>query len=91
MLTQEEQEACIDKEGLFGILSNRFKPWYNEMIKSLQFHKLVRQQNESPEEWMGTVKISGTECNYNDLDRQLKQQFICALNDNNIMIEIIVS
>ena len=33
-VTQAEQEVC-DTEGLFEILSNKFKPQYNETIKSL--------------------------------------------------------
>ena len=34
------------------------------------------------------LKISATECNYNDINRQLKEQFIHGLN-NGIMVEII--
>ena len=59
------------------------------MIKLLQFYKLVRQQNESIEEWMGILRISTTECNCNDIDRHLKEQFIHSLNDNGMMVEII--
>ena len=33
-LTQEEQEACNDKKGLFKTLNKNFKPQYNETIKS---------------------------------------------------------
>ena len=46
------------------------------MIKSLKFYILVKQQNESVEKWMGRLRISATRCNYNDIDRQLKEQFI---------------
>ena len=42
-LTQEEQEAYDDEEGLFELLSSRFKQQYDEMIKLLQFHKLFKQ------------------------------------------------
>ena len=33
--------------------------------------------------------MSATECNYNDIDRELKVQFIQSLNDNCMMVEII--
>ena len=56
------------------------------MIKSVQFHKLVRQQNESTEKRMGRLRISATECSYNDIDGQLKEQYIHGLNDNGMMV-----
>ena len=49
----------------------------------------IRQQNESTERWMGRLRILGTECNYNDIDRQLKEQLIHSLTDSGIMVEII--
>ena len=36
-LTQEEQEAYNNKKDLFDTLNRKFKPQYNETIKSLQF------------------------------------------------------
>ena len=35
-----EKETCNTLKGLFETLSNKFKPQYNETIKSLQFRKL---------------------------------------------------
>ena len=49
-LTDEEQEACNLEKGLFDTLNRKFKPLYNETIKSLKFCKLIRQSNESIEE-----------------------------------------
>ena len=40
-LTQEEQEACNDEKDQFKIQNKKFKPQYNETIKSPQFHKLT--------------------------------------------------
>ena len=39
-LMTTEKEMCNTLEGLFETLSNKFKPQYNEKIKSLQFRKL---------------------------------------------------
>ena len=39
--------------GLFKVLSDKFKPQHNEMILSLQYCKLVRQQKENTKEWIG--------------------------------------
>ena len=57
-LTQDEQEACNNEKGLFNILNRKSKPQYNETIKSLQFHKLIRQSDESTEEWMGRLRTA---------------------------------
>ena len=38
---------------------------------------------------MGRLWLSTIECNYNELDRQLKEQFIHGLNDTNMLAEII--
>ena len=38
---------------------------------------------------MGRFGISAAECNNNDIDRQLIDQFIHGLNDNSMMVEIV--
>ena len=37
----------------------------------------------------GQIRIAASECNYKEIDRQLKEQFIHILNDNDMMVEII--
>ena len=76
-------------EGLFKTLSNKFKPQYNETIKWLLFRKLYRHDEESVEEWMGRLHIVAVECNYQKVDRQLKEQFVHNLNDKHMLEEII--
>ena len=88
-LTTEEREACNMLEGLFEMLDNKFKPQYNETIKSLQFRKLYQFKNKSIEEWMGRLHIAVVECNYQEVNRQLKEQFIHRLNDKYMLEEII--
>ena len=41
---------------------------------------LSRQDAENVEDWKGRLRISAIECNYQELDRQLKEQFIHSLN-----------
>ena len=67
----------------------KFKPQYNEKIKSLQFRKLYRYDEEYVEEWMGRLHIAAVQCNYQQVDRQLKEQFIHGLNDKYMLEEII--
>ena len=43
LLTETEKDKCSTLEGLFEILTNKFKPQFNKTRKSLQFHKLSRQ------------------------------------------------
>ena len=88
-LTTVEKETCNTLEGLFKTMSNKFKPQYNEMIKSLQFRKLYQYDDESREEWMGRLCIAAVECNYQEVDRQLKEQFIPSFNNKHMLEEII--
>ena len=66
-----------------------FKPQYNETIKSLQFQKLYRLEGESADEWMGRLCVVATKCNYRELGRQLREQFIHGLNDKVMLDETI--
>ena len=88
-LTTAEKETCNTLKGLFETLSNKFKPQYNETIKSLQFRKLYQHDDENVEEWMGGLCVAAVECNYQEVDRQLKEQFIHGLNDKHMLEEII--
>ena len=74
---------------LFETLNSKFRPQFNEMIKSLQFRKLCRSDNKSAEEWMERLQIMAAKCNYQELDRQLKEHFIHGLNDKDMLGEII--
>ena len=71
------------------MLTSKFRPQFNETIKSLQFRKLCRNDGENVEEWMVRIRVAAIECNYQEVDRQLKEQFIHRLNDKNMLGEII--
>ena len=86
---ENEKEACSTLEGLVNTIADKFKLQYNKSVKSLQFRKLYRLHNESADEWMGRLHVVATECNYRELDRQLKEQFIHVLNDKLMLDEII--
>ena len=78
-LMANEKEACKTLQGLFDTLVTKFKPQYNETIKSLQFKKLYRLDVENVDEWKGRLHVAAAECNYRVLDRQLKEQLIHGL------------
>ena len=86
---QTERERCNTMDGLLTTFNNKFKPQFNATIKSLQFFKLSRQAKENAEEWMGRLRLEVVECNYREVDRQLKEQFIDRLNNNDMFTEII--
>ena len=88
-LTNEENIMCNTLEGLFEILTNKVKPQFTDAIKSLQFHKFSRQDGESAEKWLGRMRMLAVDCNYQEVDRQLKEQFIHGLNDAEMLGEII--
>ena len=88
-LMANEKEACNILEVLFDMLATKFKPQYNKTVKFLQFRKLYRLENESADEWIGRLCVAAAECNYRELDRQLKEQFIHGLNKKCMLDEII--
>ena len=67
-LIEAEKQACNTLQGLFDTLATKFKPQFNETIKSLQFRKLYRFEGESAEEWMGRLHVTATECSYREVD-----------------------
>ena len=73
--TQEEQEACNNEKDLFNTFNRILKHQYNERIKSLQFCKLIKQPNESVEEWMGRIRTAVVEYNYKEIDRKKKTMY----------------
>ena len=85
----QKKDACNTLEGVFEILTKRFRPQFNERIKSLQFCMLSRQDGENAEEWMGRLWLLAIECSYKEPDKQLKGQFIHSLNDTDMLGEII--
>ena len=52
-ITEAEKQACNTLQGLFDTLLTKFWLQFNETIKSLQFRKLYRSEDESAEEWTG--------------------------------------
>ena len=60
-------------------ITSKFRPLFTENIKSLQFCKLSRKGEEN----------AAIECSYQEIDRQLKGQFIHRLNDMEMLEEII--
>ena len=53
------------------------------------FKNHVGMMGKMVEEWMGILSVAAIECNYQEVDRQLKEQFIHGLNDKNMLEEII--
>ena len=88
-LTEAEKWAWDTLQGLFDTLAAKFKPQFNETIKLLQFRKLCRFEGESAEEWMGRLSVAAAECNYREVDRQLKEPFMHGLNDKSMLDEVI--
>ena len=88
-LTEAEKCTCDTLQRLFNTLAAKFKPQFNETIKLLQFRILYRFKGERAEEWMGRLRIAAAECNYKEIDRHLKEQFIHGLKDKAMLDEIV--
>ena len=71
-ITMAERKMCNTLEGLFETLASKFKPQYNDTLKSLWFRKLYQLENKNVEECMGRLCVAMVECNYQEVGRQLK-------------------
>ena len=88
-LTEVEKQACNTLQALFNTLAPKFKPQFNETIKSLQFRKLHSFEGKSAEEQMGRLPMAAADCSYREVDQQLKEQFIHGLNDKTVLDKVI--
>ena len=68
-------------QGMFEVLSANFKPKH-EIILSLQYSKLIMEQSENAEEWMGHLRLKANEYGYKETRRKLKEKFIHNINDD---------
>ena len=59
-------------------------PQYHETTL-LQYCKLVREEEENAEEWMGHLRIKANKRKYKERDRRLKEQFTNRINDDDVM------
>ena len=75
-LTKGEKEKCGTLEGLFDTLGTKFRPQYNQTIKLLQFRQLHGIEGEGVDEWIGRLSMAAVECDYKEIDMQLKEEFI---------------
>ena len=88
-LTEVEKQACGTLQGLIDTLAKKFRPQYNETVKSLQFRQLCRHEGGNAEEWMWRLQVVAAECHYKEIDCQLKEQFIHGLNDKMMLDKVI--
>ena len=72
-LTEVEKQTCGTLQGLIDTLAKTFRPQYNETVKSLQFRQLCRHEGENAMEWRGRLQVAVAECNYKEIDCQLKE------------------
>ena len=50
---------------------------------------MKRHKRESVEEWLERVRLAANECEYQEQDRQVREQFICGINDEHMHSKII--
>ena len=87
--TEGEKQVCGTLQGLIDTLAEKFRSQYNETIKSLQFIKFCGSEGENAEVWMGRLCIVAAECNFKEIDHQLKELFIHGLNNKSMLDDVI--
>ena len=74
-----EQEEYRTGARLFEVFSDKFKLQHNETILLLKCCKLVKEENENAEEWIGHIRHEVNECGCKEKYRRLKEQFIIGV------------
>ena len=87
--TQKEKEKCRTAKGLFTVLCRMFKPWHNRIIISLQYCMLHKRNNEFVQKRIGRLSTKTVECQYKEYNMLLTEQFICGLNEDGMISEIL--
>ena len=65
-LKKEKQDKYRTNTGLFEVLGEKFKLQDNKTVLSLQYCKVIGEQNEKSEEWIGHLRIKVNECEYKE-------------------------
>ena len=87
-LTTAEQESYKKVKGLSATIGDKLQAPKNEKkILYLQYYKLIRNADESIEEWMGRIRAKAMQCKYRD--QRLNEQFINDINDKSMTADII--
>ena len=58
-------------------------------MRQLNHSNLESYDDENVGKWMGTLHVAAVECSYQEVDRQLKEQFIQCLNNKYMLEEVI--
>ena len=88
-LNDNKKENFKTSAWLVQMLTEKIKPQHNETILLLQYSKLIREGKEVADKWMDFLSIKENECEYEEEDKQWKEQFINGINDEHMMTEII--
>ena len=89
-ITKAEQEVYKILEGLFHIITEKFKPLHNRITVSLHiFFKLNKQCVETAEECISTLRIKAAVFKYKESDSHLKEHFIKRPKEFSMTVQII--
>ena len=61
---------------LFELLSEKIRPQQNRTILSLQYCKLIREQSQNADEWMGHIRMKANTCQYKENKRRKKNNLL---------------
>ena len=71
-LNNDKQDKSKNNTGLSKVLSEKFKPQYNETSPSLKYCKLITEKSESAKELMAHSRFKQSECEYKEKLESLK-------------------
>ena len=89
----KDEQLCIAVHTINNMCDANPLDSSSSIVQINQHHLILQQVKQAEwgnaEEWMGILWLSAIECNYKELNRQLKEQFIHGLNDTDDLGEII--
>lgn len=71
------------------LLSEHFNPKQNEIVQSYKFHMCNQLMSENVKDYVANIRKLAIDCNFSDLDRTLRDRFVCGVRDRNIQKQLL--
>lgn len=71
------------------VLTKHYSPKPNEISMSYKFYKRDQRQGERASEYITELRKISSSCNFNDLERMLRDRLVCGMSDHKLQYELL--
>ena len=80
-LIAPRQVTDLSYEEIVTTLTNHYQPIVSEIAESFKFHNYIQGPDEFAAEYIANLRRLALKCNFADLERMLRDRFVCGLRD----------